>query len=242
MKKVLAAAAMTVVFVAAIAALQLYTEKSRAGEMLDNPLYIGVRNGYTGEYLYISDKEDMHRIIQGIKQSSTGASGSSEGNMYYIDIFSEDTLGASTRYTVDERDSSLTSLLQSFYISSANYRKDRIYLVQNMSAGHNCEIKIRYTSTDGYDSDNAVIAVSSTQDVEEILGNLKDIRFKYDTIRLTEGSNKCWIQVYYNNKQILNEEFSGNKVIRSDEEYIVSNPEVVNNLYSYIRKLEDKRN
>lgn len=240
MKKALTVIPMIAVLVVTLVGLNAYSERKHSKDILEDPLYIGVMNGTTGEYIYISNEEDMKKVVEGAQKTSTQVFNMSTGYTYYVDIFSGKMPGDSMRYTIDGTCKDLASRLKGYYDNSSSYKKDRIYIVQNMSAGHNYQIKLRYTDTDGYDSNNKVITVSNEKAVEKILSYLKDIRFKYDKNKLSEGSKRCWIQMYYDNKQIMHEEFTGSKVIKNDGEYVVANPDIVNSLYSYIHMLEDK--
>lgn len=237
MKKGLTIALTAGALVLTLIALNMLTERRRLKVALDDPLYMGVMNGNTGEYIYISEKKNIAQITDELKNMTMPVF-NTEGYSYYIDVFSSKSPGDTMRYTIGNTTGSIGKLLENFYTNSKSYKKDRIYEVQNISLDRRYEIKLRYTGDDSYTKSNEVITVSNLKAMEQIIETLKAIRLKYDTYSLEDGAKKCWVQLCYNNKQILHEEFSGNKVIRNDEEYVVANPNSVNDLYSYIKQLQ----
>lgn len=237
MKKGLTIALTTGALVLTLIALNMLTERRRLKVALDDPLYMGVMNGDTGEYIYISEKKNIAEITDELNNMTMPVF-NAKGYSYYIDVFSSKDPGDTIRYTIGNTTGSIGKLLESFYTNSKSYKKDRIYEVQNISLDRHYEIKLRYTGDGSYSKNNEVIAVSDLKAMEQIIENLKAIRLKYDTLSSEDGAMKCWVQLYYNNKQILHEEFSGNKIIRNDEEYVVINPSSVNDLYFYIKQLQ----
>lgn len=218
-------------------AIKVYVNKMHINEVLSNVLYIGVMNRNTGEYIYISEKSDIDKVVKVINSNYKEENTKEIGNSYSINIFSTTKPGDNISYNIQGNYADMVILLGDFYKDSSRYKKDRIYLANSDESNQGYSIKFRYSANGEFPSSNPIIDIKDFDTVEKMLNSLKEVKYIYNKSKQPEGMQKGWVQLYYKNKQVECIEFDGSKVVRSDWEYVVENVDVVSKIYSLMEKL-----